>query len=455
MDKFFLNTLNDYKIICEKICSHKDYLDEYTIDFLNKKFNYREILIILKDTIILLEDLKQKSEIYYTLISDEFYTNVYIEENGNNDKKLNLKKHYNDLCYKNSSDNISFGSYTHYWKDVFIYEGEKTEMLNNNFLFKDIKKPDGIIYKKFYSLLYILYWLKLKIDLLISNNNELLEIVKNNILKNKEFKDKFNLVTTENLNAYTDFMSNIKKNEDIIIDLNNSKEKASIILSEIDSKTKDIANLINDVTTTKQQAEELLKINQELSEKLSSKALSGTFEEAANSYSWGKRGKLFLISIISIGLFYFSYDMLKNFDIEKMLLLEKSPLVLLIYSTPRLFIFIISAWVLKFLISNYNNDSKIALDFKHRQAIADVTPHFKKELDSKEKQEDLVVNAFNVFLSKPQFEANNKEKGNTILLENLSTILNDSEIKNTFVKFRDLFIDKINTKKTENQENKP
>lgn len=461
MDKLdnFLKTLENYKIITKKICN-RDNLSSNIVSVLNQDFTYSTILKKISLLETKLKKLKDKNIISYSLLAADFESNVYYNnQNNNNIENFFFKKQYNELINNSNSVNnvnnsIPFPKHsTIPWENIFTQENNNyIQLLENEFPFSDVKNTTGQIYKKFQSLLHLIFWFEEKLNLIYSKNEEFLNNMNEVLLCNKEVNEKLGSINSISLDNFITFLKDNENINETVNEVNEIKKNGKKFIDDISLKTTEALNLLNDLKTSKEQTNELLKINKVLSTKLSSKALSGTFEKAASSYNWSKRGKLFLIFLLSFGLFYFAYDMLKNFDIDKMILLEKSPLVLLIYSTPRLFIFIISAWVLKFLISNYNNDSKVALDFKHRQAIADVTPHFKKELDSNEKQEDLVVNAFNVFLSKPQLEINKAEKEKVLFFENIPTILNDSEIKNTFLKLRELVINKIKTKKTEEKD---
>jgi hypothetical protein len=464
MDKLdnFCKNLNTYNTIAQKICS-RDNLALNKISILNTDFSYSDVLEKITTLDLQLSELKKNNIIGYLLLAVDFDNNVYCPNGQNNNiDSFFLKKQYNDLINTSSASNTPNNSNIPFpkhptipWENVFTQDNPAyTSSLENEFPFNDIKNVGGQIYKKFQSLLYIIFWFEDKLSFILSKNEKFLNNINQILLNNKEANEKLGSINSSQLDSFMQFLKDNDKINETVTIVNKIQKNGDSLIEEITSKNTEISDLLSNVKTAKNDVDSLLKINKELSEKLSSNALSGTFEKAAESYTWAKRGKLFLITLFSGGLFYFVYDMLISFNIDKMILLEKTPLILLIYSTPRLFVFIVSAWILKFLISNYNNDSKIALDFKHRQAIADVTPHFKKELDDKEKQENLVVNAFNVFLSKPQFENIDNEKDNKLFFENISNLLTDSEIKNTLIKLRDLMIDRLKKNKSEEKEDK-
>lgn len=436
----FINKLTDYKIICQKICN-KIKVEDVKIQIFQDEFTYIQILDKLEKTIEKLKALRTQDNLSYNLLSLDFENTIYVNSNnGNNFDSFFFKKQYNELInnrYPLPKNNNMF------WEDLFLNEQHATLLLTS-FPSDDICNIDGNIYKKFQSLLYIIVWLEDKVNYIYSKNKKVIKSFEETLLKNSNIAKKFESVSSNNIDIFLNFLSEMDEINETVESVKEVHESSTNLIYNLTDNSSKASTLIQEVNTAKEDTKELIKNNKNISTYLTTQEMSGTFAEAALNYNISKRWKLGFIFIMTIFLFWYSYDMLRFFNATEMTRFEQSPLVLIVYSIPRLFIFGIGTWVLKFLISNYDNDSNISLDFKHRQAVADVTPGFKKQLDDKEKQNDLVNEAFKVITASPN--TNNSKKSDKIFYEKLVDILSNEEMKANLIKLLKLPMEIIKSK---------
>lgn len=170
--------------------------------------------------------------------------------------------------------------------------------------------------------------------------------------------------------------------------------------NDILSKKADLYFLIEEAKSLEKKHLEMQSSVEKLLSKIVNHEMSGTFHEASNYYNKNKVWLLGIVGVVSLALIVLSIYVLQVFNLEEISRLQPTYSILIAYTAPKIILFIILGWVLKFGMSEYRNSAKSALDFKHRQAISDVTPGFQKLVKNDENNR-IVTDAFNVLLKTP------------------------------------------------------
>lgn len=457
----FRSEINKYITICSKICAREN-LGEAKVTVLDKDFTYSDILDKLKNIESKLDLLNTNDSVSYYLLGSEFEENVYSStQNGNvtNNTENSLKKHFNELTNtthnSNNPNQVFPNQATTPWEQVFTQNSDNYKaLLENEFPFNDIKNPTGQIYKRFQSLLHILFWLEYKLNYILSKNNEILETVKETLLENNEFRHKLGPISSDQIDSYLSFLSNLNKINETIDKVESISNEGSQTLTEISSQSEEFNLLLLELKTVKADTDILIETNRSLSSKLTSNEISGTFSASSDYYNNSKKYKILGILGTGILLLVWSIYLFHSFDIDKMSSLQDKYLVLLMYAIPRIFVFGIFSWILKFLIIEYRKDAQTALDFKHREAISTVTPAFRKQVENKENQEKIVMDAFEILLETPKSENTDKiPKEDKLFLMTTLNSLTDNERKDIFSLLKKAIISKLDIEEIKNKDN--
>lgn len=268
------------------------------------------------------------------------------------------------------------------------------------------------------------------------------ETVKEVLLKSKEFSEKVDPISNEKVDIFVNFIKNLEHINKTVNELEETNGRSSLLLTDLILKEADTQDFLEKLKTSQEETNILIETNKNLSSTLTSEGMSRTFSEASNYYNKTKNKKLNGIIGVLFMLISYSLFAILNLDLDKLSTLGDKPLVLVVYLLPKIFLITIMSAVLKFLITEYRKDSETALDFKHREAISNVTPGFRQQVDNMENKEKIVMDAFNVLLiTKKENHKENKE--DKIFLEKFINLLSTEERKDIFSLIKQAFISKL------------
>lgn len=280
------------------------------------------------------------------------------------------------------------------------------------------------------NILCVCFWLKTVLSMIIPADEEIKKQYVEQLSKNEGIVNLINEGEYEQIKSLIEISRKSKTILDTINLIESTGSEIPLLKQAMRSTESEMAEIKENLKNQSKQTDDLIKENKNLSMKLASKEMSGTFHEASEYYKESLKNQRRYIFAMFIAFLLTAGVVMFTLKIDTIISLKDSPLTLLIYTSPRILAFLICSWALKFLISEYRSNTKNSLNFKHKQAVADSTPAFRNLVTDDEKNH-IVSDAFKVLLNQEENDVTPISEDYHQLILDLKS-MTDNQRKNFF-----------------------